>query len=266
MAILSDGFATYSLPTWYIRSLVRRPTVWRKLAGRTRACCCRRRSTWSRRRSSPRPKRRRRSSVTAVEDWPPPPPGPALGEDEVAVWRLGTAAPRPIETVLARYLAVEPGSLTLGRTPAGKPELAGAPFRVSLAHGGGVALVAVTDGREVGVDVEPVRPVSGGWSLVAPRAHAGRAPAARAGSDRAAGMRVLVDHWTRKEALLKAAGVGLAVDPVLVEALDGASVRAVPPTLGSARGWTLVDIPLNGHLAAVAVRGRISRLNLYAVS
>jgi 4'-phosphopantetheinyl transferase len=202
--------------------------------------------------------------VTAAEDWPPPPPRPELGEDEVAVWRLGSAEPRPIETVLARYLAVEPGSLTLGRTPAGKPELVGAAFRVSLAHTGGVALVAVTEGRDVGVDVEPVRPDSDRWSLVdhaltpdERRQLEGVPPARRA--------QAFLSIWTRKEALLKAAGVGLALDPVLVE-LDGASVRAVPRELGSARDWTVVDVPLSGHLAAVAVRGRVSRLSLYAVS
>jgi thioesterase domain-containing protein len=31
--ILSDGFADYSLPTWYVRSLVRSPTAWTELGG-----------------------------------------------------------------------------------------------------------------------------------------------------------------------------------------------------------------------------------------
>jgi oxalate---CoA ligase len=31
--ILSDGFADYSLPTWYVRSLVRRPRAWKELGG-----------------------------------------------------------------------------------------------------------------------------------------------------------------------------------------------------------------------------------------
>jgi 4'-phosphopantetheinyl transferase len=202
--------------------------------------------------------------VAAVEDWAPAPARPALDDEEVAVWRLSSAAPQPIETVLARYLAVEPSSLTLGRTPAGKPELAGAPFRVSLAHGGGVALVAVTEGRDAGVDVEPVRPDSDRWTLVDhaltpdERLQLERVPPARRAN-------AFLSMWTRKEALLKAAGVGLAVDPGLVE-LDGVSVRAVPPALGSALDWTIVDVPLADHLAALAVRGFVSRLRLYVVS
>ena len=31
--ILSDGFAAYSLPTWYLRSIVRRPTTWKEIGG-----------------------------------------------------------------------------------------------------------------------------------------------------------------------------------------------------------------------------------------
>ena len=31
--ILSDGFAEYQLPTWYIRSIVRNPTTWKAIGG-----------------------------------------------------------------------------------------------------------------------------------------------------------------------------------------------------------------------------------------
>jgi phosphopantetheinyl transferase len=68
--------------------------------------------------------------------------------------------------------------------------------------------------------------------------------------------------WTRKEALLKAAGVGLSVDPALIE-LDELSILGVPPELGSTRDWTLMDLLLENHVAAVAVPGKISKLRLY---
>jgi 4'-phosphopantetheinyl transferase len=184
-----------------------------------------------------------------------------LAEDEVAVWQVSSAEPRPIEAVVAHYLHVDPSSVRLARAPARKPELLGAPLRVSLAHSGQVALVAVTKSHDVGVDVETLRDGVDRWSLVD---HA-LTPRERQRLEAIPPMQrayAFLSMWTRKEALLKAAGVGLAVDPRLVE-LDGPSIRALPPDLGSVGDWILFDLPLSGHVGAVAVRGRVSRLRFY---
>jgi 4'-phosphopantetheinyl transferase len=187
---------------------------------------------------------------------------PALYGDEVAVWRLPADHPRPLETVLALYLGVEQTSLTLARTPLGKPELPGAPLRFNLAHSGDVALVAVTQARDVGVDVETRREDADRWSLVH-HALTSRERRRVESMPRARRADAFLSIWTRKEALLKAAGVGLAIDPARVQ-LDDSSVVAVPPELGSSGDWTIVDIPPPGHFAAVAVRGRVSALRGYA--
>src|SRR5205085_12251591 len=101
----------------------------------------------------------------------------------------------------------------------------------NLAHSGEIALVAVTRDHDVGVDVERVRPDADRWALVdhaltAPERHELQriAPTARAYA--------FLSMWARKEALLKAAGVGLGVEPALIE-LEGDSVVAVPPELGT---------------------------------
>ena len=62
--------------------------------------------------------------------------------------------------------------------------------------------------------------------------------------------------------MLKAAGLGLALDPRLVE-IDGTGVVAAPPQLGPGDAWTLVDVPLDGHVASLAVRGSLTRVLLY---
>jgi 4'-phosphopantetheinyl transferase len=163
--------------------------------------------------------------------------------------------------VLARYLGRAPDDVAVARTSTGKPEPEHAPFSVSLAHGGEVALVAVALDVQVGVDVEPLREGVEAWSLVAHALTPGEQARLQALPDRARGEAFLAT-WARKEALVKAVGLGLAVDPRLIE-LDGATVVAVPPELGEAGDWTLVDVPVPGHVSALALRGAFSRLLLH---
>jgi 4'-phosphopantetheinyl transferase len=163
--------------------------------------------------------------------------------------------------VLARYLGAPPEEVVVRRAPSGKPEPEDAGFSVSLAHGGETALVAVALDAQIGVDVEPLREGVENWSLVSHALTSGEQarltalPAAERGD-------AFLAAWTRKEALLKAVGVGLGVDPRLVE-LDGSGVVEVPPELGEPGDWTLVDVPVPGHVSALAVRGPLSRLLLY---
>ena len=183
-----------------------------------------------------------------------------LGPGEVAVWRLARSTPRPIETVVGRYLGVAPDSLVLERSPTGKPAVAGAPFAVGLAHSGETSLVAVTRGAEVGVDVESRRPGIERWSLVA-HALTEREQARLAQAPTAEQTDAFLAVWTRKEALLKAAGTGLGLDPRLIE-LDGTTVISLPPELGDPSEWTIADVPIPGHVAAIALRGTLARLEL----
>jgi 4'-phosphopantetheinyl transferase len=168
---------------------------------------------------------------------------------------------RPIECVLGRYLGLPPDSVAVARTSTGKPEVRNSPFRTNLAHGGEALLVAVTVDADIGVDVEPHRDGVETWSLVS---HA-LTPGEQARLEALPGTfrgKAFLATWARKEALLKAVGVGLRVDPRLIE-LDGPAVVEVPPELGEAGGWTIVDVPVPDHASALAVRGPLSRLLLY---
>lgn len=121
--------------------------------------------------------------------------------------------------------------------PHGRPEatVGSRRLEVSMAHAGALVVVAVGD-RAVGVDVEP---------LPAPQE-----PTPDAGA---------LVSWVRTEAVLKATGHGLDVDPTLVH-LGEASA---PPRLLAWRGpgrrprMRIADLDLGpGHVAAVARLGR----------
>jgi 4'-phosphopantetheinyl transferase len=104
----------------------------------------------------------------------------------------------------------------------GKPALAAAAgLHFNLSHSQAIGLVALATQREVGVDIELVRPMPDAHALAAayftPAEQAALAACAGTGRDRA-----FFTCWTRKEACLKALGIGLQL------ATDGFEVGVDP--------------------------------------
>lgn len=94
-----------------------------------------------------------------------------------------------LRRVLATYLDEEPGTLEIERGEQGKPELRdGGGLEFNLSHSGELVAVAVTRGRQVGIDIERIAPRHG-------------RPAA------------FYRDWVRHEATVKCLGVGLLADP-----------------------------------------------------
>jgi 4'-phosphopantetheinyl transferase len=175
-----------------------------------------------------------------------------------------------LRVLLAQLVGMPPSSLTIttrcprcGSTDQGRPELAaaGADVAFSLAHAGDRVAVALTAGRGVGVDVEQVL---GGEPPPAAVADACLAAAERglyAALPGAARGRALATWWTRKEAVLKATGDGLAVEPsrVLVSAPDRPAAllgwdAVAGPRAGSAVRLADLVAP-DGYVGSVAVLG-----------
>jgi 4'-phosphopantetheinyl transferase len=121
-----------------------------------------------------------------------------------------------------------------------------------------VAILAVTRGLTVGIDVEQVVPVPE-WRRVASRFFSAYENAAL--TRVAADARELAFYccWTRKEAFLKALGSGLAhpLDSFDVS-LDESRPRlvALRGDLGAGSAWTLYHLcPVQGYVATLAVEG-----------
>lgn len=137
--------------------------------------------------------------------------------------------------------------------PHGKPVLPGGPG-FSLSHAGDVVGVAVRADGVVGLDVEQVRDVADLAALVE-HVHSPAERTREAVPDRAAFFRT----WTRKEALLKATGDGLAVPMTAITLTADGSVEAWAGdegTGGRRRSMWLRDLmPAADHPAAVAGSG-----------
>lgn len=155
---------------------------------------------------------------------------------------------------LSWYLGNDPREVALTTGVRGKPRLAEAsPLHFNVTHSDGLALIAFTTIGEIGVDVEAVdRRVE---SLDIANSNFTRKEAAiiaSAGSpDEQA--KIFLRFWTRKEAVLKAAGGGL------LYGLDSVDVSGEPPgvvdlAVGARSRWLVRDLAgVDGYAAAIAV-------------
>lgn len=171
---------------------------------------------------------------------------------QVDVWQLcidpGDDARALVRSVLAGYLDAKPEALTFVLGVHGKPELESAGrLRFNVSRSGSLGLIAVTRGRDVGVDVEQIdsRRALG---PIADRLFEADEAAELRSLPEATRIRRFFELWTQKEAYAKALGVGLSVP-----------LERLRPT----RGWSLVDLPLGpDHVGALCVRGRRPRVRL----
>jgi 4'-phosphopantetheinyl transferase len=173
-----------------------------------------------------------------------------------------------LRLILAGCLDVPPEELRLERGRHGKPRLAGSSdLRFSLSHSGELALVAVTRHREVGVDVDRLRPglpVEPFVQRFFPASDARFVAAAAGPTERAERFLRL---WTRKEAVVKAAGARLVQGlglTVLTDAESDAASDADADVVRDPSGripgaWAVRDLPVpDGCLAALAVAGAVA--------
>ena len=140
----------------------------------------------------------------------------------------------------------------------GKPRLVEPPTEIefNLSHAGPTLVLAVSS-VPVGVDVERLdrraeADVAGLAFADDERAELAAVPTA----DRPA---AFLTCWTRKEAVLKGLGHGLAVDPRSVSVTflesDEPRVRRLPEEFGPAEAWSLVPLEGDDWIGAVAIRG-----------
>jgi 4'-phosphopantetheinyl transferase len=162
-----------------------------------------------------------------------------------------------LRTLLGRYLDVSPSALGFALNANGKPSLQPASrIRFNVSHAGDMVLIAISDGVELGVDVEAHRWTNDLDSLAAsilcpPDLEHWRAAAAE---ERTA---EFFRIWTCKEAMSKAIGCGMAMDfrSLRIRLAPGraATLASVEPSWGRTESWFLQELNTgSGYSAAIA--------------
>ncbi|MDR3635522.1 MAG: 4'-phosphopantetheinyl transferase superfamily protein [Isosphaeraceae bacterium] len=229
-----------------------------------------------------------------AQNWHDPPRGLVLARDEVHVWRIALDPPGHIverlasflsadeqaraarflalihrtrfqvargtlRAILGRYLGREPGRIEFAYGEHGKPFLPGIDLRFNMAHSKDVALLGVSDGRELGIDIEAVRPLEDAERIVA-RFFSAREQADFFRVIPAERQEAFFRGWVRKEAYIKAIGMGLALP---LADFDVTLAPGEPPRLlhvanqpDAPARWTFGELdPGAGFQGAIAVEG-----------
>jgi 4'-phosphopantetheinyl transferase len=169
-----------------------------------------------------------------------------------------------LRLLLARYLGMPARKLGFSLGPNGKPTLAPAAYArpavsFNMTHSHGRALLAVSDGRELGIDLELINPKVRALEI-ARRYFSTSERAIIEAAAEPAQARSFFRHWVAKEAVLKGQGIGLKfpIDGFAVKFNARRTHAQIQAATDSrlAHDWRIRMLPLQGDwIGAVAVRG-----------
>ena len=246
------------------------------------------------------------ASLEQDSGWCHPAMSPSLGIDEVHVWRAATDLPgshiqtlhRTLSTderaragrfyfekdsarfivgrgllraILGRYLGIEPDHLEFCYNIHGKPalteEFGDNVLRFNLSHSHGLILYAIARNRDIGIDLEFIRPELA-EERIAERFFSLNEIAALRALPKTMQHRAFFACWTRKEAYIKARGEGLSLP---LDEFDVSLSPGKPAVLLNTRSdplvafrWSLRDLnPGSGYIGALAVEGHDWQLSCW---
>ncbi|MFZ0964217.1 MAG: 4'-phosphopantetheinyl transferase superfamily protein [Terriglobia bacterium] len=174
-----------------------------------------------------------------------------------------------LRILLGRYLKTPPAEIRFQYGNHGKPEIAlphgACSLRFNFSDSGGLALIAVGSGRAIGVDIEKVHPLPDFLNIARQFFSALEVQAILAVSENKR-QEAFFACWTRKEAFLKATGMGLLYPlsdfSVSVHPDEQAELCEVKGNKDIASYWFLTDVlsgeGFRGALACEGGRCRIA--------
>jgi len=245
-------------------------------------------------------------SASRIARWHETSEVSALGKFEIHVWKINLAVP-PAEAsrlrnflsaaeceqaarfrfahdqrrfvvrrailrrLVAASLETKPEAVQFKILSHGKPQVFGQEssdgLRFSCSHSADLALVTLARGRELGVDLEQHRPLTDAQKL------AGKFFSASEISELAALPQLLkmpgfFNGWTRKEAFLKAIGLGLSFPldrfSVTLTPDQSAALLSVNDDHKAAEKWTMISLDVRpDYSAALVFVGKTTGIQLF---
>jgi 4'-phosphopantetheinyl transferase len=178
-----------------------------------------------------------------------------------------------LRIIIGSYLRVKPADLEFDYSNYGKPSLA-KPFaevtglNFNLAHSGELAVFGMTLGRQIGIDLERIS-CKLTYEELAQRFFSSSEIARLSSLPQAARRRAFFDCWTRKEAFIKAKGLGLSLALDQFDVALGADEPALLCTRwdqSEADRWSLRALDVDpDYVGALAVEGKASQLSYWQV-
>jgi 4'-phosphopantetheinyl transferase len=173
-----------------------------------------------------------------------------------------------LRRLLAAYVHAHPADIRFAYSERGKPSLLqpSSDVRFNISHSDNYALLAFTRSREIGVDIEKIKPEVEAEKLAKRffSAQESRSLQAVAAESQAS---AFYRGWTCKEALLKAWGTGLYLPldcfDVELDPARRARLLATRPDASLATRWSVQSLEAPaGYAAAIAVEGNLSQLEI----
>jgi 4'-phosphopantetheinyl transferase len=173
-----------------------------------------------------------------------------------------------LRAILASYLInLKPSELIFHYSDRGKPSLESSPIRFNLAHSDSLALYAISRGRELGVDLERMRPIPE-LEAIARRFFSAAETDCLLSLPATQRQEGFFNCWTRKEAYLKATGDGItvALDKFEVSLRPGEPAALLRDKLNphEISRWSLGDLkPAPGYAASLVVKGQGAQIRCW---